>query len=51
MEPALQSIGTFLVFCLEYYVRSAHGFGTHETYREPTTKAFVQAAMFELFLV
>ncbi|MEM3615396.1 MAG: cation-translocating P-type ATPase [Candidatus Methanomethylicia archaeon] len=47
----LQATGTFLVFCLEYYVWPAHGFGTPETYREATTTAFVQAAMFELFVV
>jgi Ca2+-transporting ATPase len=47
----LQATGTILVFCLEYYVWPAHGFGTPETYREATTTAFVQAAMFELFVV
>jgi Ca2+-transporting ATPase len=47
----LQATGTLLVFCLEYYVWPAHGFGTPETYREATTTAFVQAAMFELFVV
>ncbi|MGQ9539252.1 MAG: cation-translocating P-type ATPase [Candidatus Bathycorpusculaceae bacterium] len=47
----LQAAGTILVFCLEYYVWPAHGFGTEETYREATTTAFVQAAMFELFVV
>ncbi|MEM2980101.1 MAG: cation-transporting P-type ATPase [Thermoproteota archaeon] len=47
----LQAAGTILVFCLEYYVWPAHGFGTPETYREATTTAFVQAAMFELFVV
>jgi Ca2+-transporting ATPase len=47
----LQAVGTILVFCLEYYVWPAHGFGTEETYREATTTAFVQAAMFELFVV
>jgi len=46
----LQAIGTFLVFALEYYIWPAHGFGTPETYREATTVAFVQAAMFELFV-
>lgn len=51
MEHVLQSIGTFLAFCLEYYVWSAHGFGTHETYREATTTASMQAAMFKLFVV
>ncbi|MGB9853815.1 MAG: cation-translocating P-type ATPase [Candidatus Bathyarchaeales archaeon] len=47
----LQATGTFLVFCLEYYVWPSHGFGAPETYREATTTAFVQAAMFELFVV
>ncbi|MEM3356680.1 MAG: cation-translocating P-type ATPase [Candidatus Bathyarchaeia archaeon] len=57
----LQALGTFLVFCLEYYVWPAHPWmlpnGTIDevarelTYREATTTAFVQAAMFELFVV
>jgi len=47
----LQAAGTILVFCLEYYVWPAHGFGTKETLREARTTAFVQAAMFELFVV
>ncbi|MCL6579111.1 MAG: cation-translocating P-type ATPase, partial [Candidatus Bathyarchaeota archaeon] len=47
----LQATGTILVFCLEYYVWPAHGFGTEETLREARTTAFVQAAMFELFVV
>jgi Ca2+-transporting ATPase len=47
----LQATGTILVFCLEYYIWPAHGFGTEETYREATTTAFIQAAMFELFVV
>ena len=56
----LQSIGTILVFCLEYYVWPAHPWnlpgGIDEvarelTYREATTVAFVQAALFELFVV
>ena len=47
----LQALGTILVFCLEYYVWPAHGFGTEETLREARTTAFVQAAMFELFVV
>lgn len=47
----LQATGTILVFSLEYYVWPAHGFGTPETLREATTVAFVQAAMFELFVV
>jgi len=47
----LQAAGTILVFCLEYYVWPAHGFGTEETLREARTTAFVQAAMFELFVV
>jgi len=57
----LQATGTFLVFCLEYYVWPSHPWmlpngGIDEiarelTYREATTTAFVQAAMFELFVV
>jgi len=47
----LQAVGTILVFCLEYYVWPAHGFGTEETLREARTTAFVQAAIFELFVV
>jgi len=47
----LQSAGTFLVFALEYYVWPAHGFGTKATLNEARTAAFVQAAMFELFVV
>lgn len=47
----LQAVGTILVFCLEYYIWPAHGFGTAETLREARTTAFVQAAMFELFVV
>jgi len=47
----LQSIGTILVFVIEYYLFPAHGFGTPETYKEATTVAFVQAALFELFVV
>ena len=56
----LQAIGTILVFCLEYYVWPSHpwnfSWGIDEaarelTYREATTVAFVQAALFELFVV
>jgi Ca2+-transporting ATPase len=47
----LQSIGTILVFSLEYYLFPAHGFGTEETLAEARTAAFVQAAFFELFVV
>ncbi len=47
----LQSIGTILVFSLEYYLFPAHGFGTPETLAEARTAAFVQAAFFELFVV
>jgi Ca2+-transporting ATPase len=47
----LQSVGTILVFSLEYYLFPAHGFGTEETLREARTAAFVQAAFFELFVV
>jgi Ca2+-transporting ATPase len=56
----LQAAGTFLVFCLEYYIWPSHPWnfpwGIDEearrlTYMEATTTAFVQAAMFELFVV
>jgi len=47
----LQSLGTIFVFCIEYYLFPAHGFGTEETLREARTAAFVQAAFFELFVV
>jgi len=47
----LQATGTILVFCLEYYVTPAHGLWTEETLREARTTAFVQAALFELFVV
>jgi Ca2+-transporting ATPase len=56
----LQSTGTILVFCLEYYVWPSHPWnlpgGIDEaarelSYREATTTAFVQAALFELFVV
>jgi len=57
----LQATGTILVFCLEYYVWPSHPWmlpggiidevARELTYREATTTAFVQAAMFELFVV
>jgi len=47
----LQAAGSFLVFALEYYVWPAHGFGTEATLKEARTATFVQAAMFELFVV
>jgi Ca2+-transporting ATPase len=56
----LQATGSILVFCLEYYVWPAHPWnfpgGVDEvaralTYHEATTTAFVQAALFELFVV
>jgi len=47
----LQAIGTIFVFCMEYYVFPAHGFGTEETLREARTTAFVQAALFELLVI
>jgi Ca2+-transporting ATPase len=56
----LQATGTILVFCLEYYVWPSHPWmlpdGTIDeaarqlTYREATTTAFIQAALFELFV-
>jgi Ca2+-transporting ATPase len=47
----LQSVGTILVFAMEYYIFPAHGFGTEETLAEARTAAFVQAAFFELFVI
>lgn len=47
----LQAIGTIFVFCMEYYVFPAHGFGTEETLNEARTTAFVQAAVFELLVI
>lgn len=47
----LQAIGTSLVFILEYYVWPAHGFGSEATLNEARTAAFVQTALFELFVV
>jgi Ca2+-transporting ATPase len=56
----LQAAGSILVFCLEYYVWPAHPWnfpwGIDEearklSYMEATTVAFVQAALFELFVV
>jgi Ca2+-transporting ATPase len=47
----LQSVGTILVFSVEYYLFPAHGFGTEATLDEARTAAFVQAALFELFVV
>jgi Ca2+-transporting ATPase len=57
----LQSIGTILVFCLEYYLFPSHPWMTNGvvfseanrllSYEEATTTAFVQAAMFELLVV
>jgi len=57
----LQSIGTILVFSLEYYVwpsevwmlpgGAINEFARELVYREATTTAFLQAALFELFVV
>ncbi|MCW4004713.1 MAG: cation-translocating P-type ATPase [Candidatus Bathyarchaeota archaeon] len=56
----LQSIGTILVFSLEYYIFPSHPWmingvideaARQLTYEEATTTAFVQAAMFELLVV
>jgi len=57
----LQSIGTILVFCLEYYISPSHPWGWPNgpfneenrilSLNEARTTAFVQAAMFELFVV
>jgi Ca2+-transporting ATPase len=61
MSFILQSVGTILVFSLEYYFFPSHPWmlangGIDElarqaSYREATTTAFVQAAMFELLVV
>jgi magnesium-transporting ATPase (P-type) len=61
MSFMLQAIGTILVFCLEYYVWPSqvwmvNGVITNElarqaVYEEATTTAFVQAGLFELFVV
>jgi len=60
MSFILQSIGTILVFCLEYYVWPSNPWMINGvvdetkrllTYEEATTTAFVQAAMFELLVV
>ncbi len=47
----LQAAGTILVFALKYYVWPSHGFGTEETLTEARTAAFLQTALFELFVV
>jgi Ca2+-transporting ATPase len=57
----LQSIGTILVFSLEYYVWPSQQWllpggiinelAREEVYREAITTAFLQAALFELFVV
>lgn len=57
----LQSIGTILVFSLEYYVWPSQPWmlpggiineiAREEVYREAITTAFLQAALFELFVV
>jgi len=57
----LQSTGTILVFCLEYYVWPSHPWGWPNgpiieasrilSLNEARTVAFVQATMFELFVV
>ncbi len=60
MSFILQSIGTILVFSLEYYITPSHPWMINGvvneanrilTYEEATTTAFVQAAMFELLVV
>ena len=47
----LQAIGTFIVFGLKYYVFPNYGFGTEKTLEYAMTAAFIQAAMFELFVI
>jgi P-type Ca2+ transporter type 2C len=60
MSFILQSIGTILVFALEYYITPSHPWMINGvvseanrilSYEEATTTAFVQAAMFELLVV
>jgi Ca2+-transporting ATPase len=60
MSFLLQAIGTILVFALEYYVWPSHPWMVNGavneanrvlTYEEATTTAFVQAGLFELFVV
>jgi Ca2+-transporting ATPase len=60
MSFILQSIGTILVFSLEYYFFPSHPWMVNGvideakrmlSYEEATTTAFVQAAMFELLVV
>jgi Ca2+-transporting ATPase len=60
MSFILQSMGTILVFSLEYYVFPSHPWMINGvinevarklTYEEAATTAFVQAAMFELLVV
>lgn len=56
----LQATGTILVFCLEYYINPTYPWnfpwGIDEearqlTYKEAVTTAFVQTALFELFVI
>jgi Ca2+-transporting ATPase len=60
MSFLLQAIGTILVFALEYYVWPSHPWMVNGVvdenlrqlvYEEATTTAFVQAGLFELFVV
>ena len=47
----LQALGTLLVFSIEYYVWMPAGFGTEETLMRARTAAFIQATLFEVFVV
>lgn len=47
----LQSLGSILVFSLEYYVWPTYGFGTEATLAVARTATFVQTVMFELFSI
>ncbi len=47
----LQSLGSILVFSLEYYVFYNFGFGTEESLRAARTTTFVQATIFELMVI
>jgi Ca2+-transporting ATPase len=47
----LQSLGSILVFILEYYVWPNYGFGTEDSLAVARTATFVQTVMFELFSI
>jgi Ca2+-transporting ATPase len=47
----LQALGSFIVFCLEYYLWPNYGFGTEESLAVARTATFIQTVMFELFVI